>query len=315
VLIPADPAQPDHPQGDGFGTARVADNGTVRVVGKLADGERFAQSAALNKNGSWPFYVRLYRGKGEIIGDLTFRDDPQVSDFDGTPCWFRPAIAGAKRFASGFSGTVVLIGSSYVPPPAGTRALAFEEAADNGRVAIGDGSADDLIVQVVTLGADNKVAVTRPSTVKLTLKLAVRNGLFRGSFFDVASPRSRSFQGVLFQKQSIASGFFLGDTKSGFVTLARSDDVPNVTDIETSTGFEQPAAIDVLAGIDDPDAGRFSVESFTQPSHGTVGFADSIATYTPATGYDGSDSFTYTVSDGRGGKRTVTVTVLVEPSQ
>jgi len=37
VLIPADPAQPDHPQGDGFGTARVAANGMIRVTGKLAD--------------------------------------------------------------------------------------------------------------------------------------------------------------------------------------------------------------------------------------------------------------------------------------
>jgi len=190
-----------------------------------------------------------------------------VSDLDGAPWWFRPPITGAKRFGSGFTGAVALIGSSYAPPPKGTRALAFEDAADNGRVAFGDGSANHLIVKVVTLRADNKVAVTQPSNDKLKLKLAVKDGVFSGSFFDVASRRSRSLQGVLFQKQNIASGFFLGDTQSGFVTLARSDDVPNATDIEAHTNSEQPAVIDVLAGIDDPDAGRFSIESFTQPSH------------------------------------------------
>ena len=36
--------------------------------------------------------------------------------------------------------------------------------------------------------------------------------------------------------------------------------------------------------------------------------------YTPTTGYSGTDSFTYTISDGRGGSASATVIVTVSPS-
>ena len=39
--------------------------------------------------------------------------------------------------------------------------------------------------------------------------------------------------------------------------------------------------------------------------------ADNTVTYTPAAGYSGPDSFTYTISDGRGGTATATVSITV----
>jgi hypothetical protein len=63
----------------------------------------------------------------------------------------------------------------------------------------------------------------------------------------------------------------------------------------------QATVINVLANDSDPDGDALSVASFTQPKQGAVvQNKDGTLTYTPAAGFTGSDSFSYTVSDGRG---------------
>jgi uncharacterized delta-60 repeat protein len=71
--------------------------------------------------------------------------------------------------------------------------------------------------------------------------------------------------------------------------------------------------VPVRANDSDPDGDPLTVSGVTQAAHGTV--AIDIATgnprYTPANNFAGLDSFTYTVSDGRGGTSTATVNVTV----
>lgn len=62
-----------------------------------------------------------------------------------------------------------------------------------------------------------------------------------------------------------------------------------------------------------PDTGEsLSMESVTQPSHGSTSTHPAGVRYTPVTGYVGTDSFTYTISDGSL-TATATVTVIVGP--
>ena len=50
----------------------------------------------------------------------------------------------------------------------------------------------------------------------------------------------------------------------------------------------------------------------TQPQHGAVAIQPSgLVRYTPASGYEGGDSFTYVVGDGRGGTSTGAVALEV----
>jgi Ca2+-binding RTX toxin-like protein len=54
------------------------------------------------------------------------------------------------------------------------------------------------------------------------------------------------------------------------------------------------------------------ISSFTQPSQGSlVNNGNSTYTYTPVQNYSGSDGFTYTISDGRGGSSTATVNLTI----
>src|SRR5207253_10379688 len=64
----------------------------------------------------------------------------------------------------------------------------------------------------------------------------------------------------------------------------------------------------VLGNDTDVDGDTLSVAAVTQGAHGAVVInPDKTVKYTPAANYNGSDAFTYTISDGNGGTATATV--------
>src|SRR5204863_8967095 len=79
------------------------------------------------------------------------------------------------------------------------------------------------------------------------------------------------------------------------------------TDENTST------SVVVLGNDTDADSDPLIVTAVTTPAHGTTSInADNTVQYTPAANYSGSDTFNYTISDGRGGTASATVTVTVK---
>ncbi len=90
------------------------------------------------------------------------------------------------------------------------------------------------------------------------------------------------------------------------------DRSPTAADDSVRTGRDQSIDIDVRANDSDPDGDALTVDSVTQPPHGSAAIqADGTVRYTPASGFEGRDSFTYTVGDGRGGAATAEVSVNV----
>jgi hypothetical protein len=78
------------------------------------------------------------------------------------------------------------------------------------------------------------------------------------------------------------------------------------------TGRGRPVDIHVLANDNDADGDGLTVESVTQPQHGTASIkSDGTVRYAPETGFEGRDSFGYTVNDGRGGTSSANVSVDV----
>ncbi len=67
----------------------------------------------------------------------------------------------------------------------------------------------------------------------------------------------------------------------------------------------------MLANDSDPDGTIVTVDSVTQGTNGTVVNNGTNVTYTPNANFFGTDSFTYTVSDGKGGTNVATVNVTV----
>ena len=83
--------------------------------------------------------------------------------------------------------------------------------------------------------------------------------------------------------------------------------------LTATTKKNKPVTINVRANDSDPAGDPLVVAAVSEAPHGTVTVnADSTVTYRPDNGYSGTDSFTYTASDGRGGRDTATDSIVVK---
>jgi len=82
----------------------------------------------------------------------------------------------------------------------------------------------------------------------------------------------------------------------------------------TTIAFGQSKLIAVLANDSDPDGDPLTLSAVTRPANGTSVITGTGITYTPKSGFSGSDLFSYTVSDGQGATATQTVSVTVSPN-
>lgn len=95
------------------------------------------------------------------------------------------------------------------------------------------------------------------------------------------------------------------------VTVTPVNDPPVAGSDGAATNEDTPVVIPVLANDTDVDGGALSVTAVTQGANGAVTSDGSTVTYTPASDFNGGDSFTYTVSDGNGGTATASVIVSI----
>lgn len=70
-------------------------------------------------------------------------------------------------------------------------------------------------------------------------------------------------------------------------------------------------SIDVLGNDSDADGDALAINAVTAPAHGTAAISGTAILYTPAPGFVGTDTFAYTVGDGRGGSAGANVSVVV----
>ena len=219
VLLPPDPAHPEAtaPQGAGYGTLTVDSAGAIRFAGVLGDGTKASQGASLTADGTWPFYVAPYKLGGSVSGWIAFLAVANVSDFNGTLNWFKLANPTDALYRAGFSTQISLIGSRYTVPPIGTRVL-FANTGGAATFTITGGNLNPSAPQ-------EKLFFSTLNTVSLvsgppfTMKLTLTTGVFAGTFADPGGSKPRAFSGVLFQKQNLGAGLFIGNTQTGSVNL------------------------------------------------------------------------------------------------
>jgi acid phosphatase len=211
MIVPVDTNSASGPGGDGFGTVTVSTAGAVSFSGMLADGTRFTQKAALSKDGHWPLFASLYKGKGSFLSWVTFTNETD-RDFNGLFNWFKQTQT-AKYYPAGFTNEAVLVGSHFLPPTPTNLVLHIT----NGVVAFTNGNVMPGFTNLVVLDAKGKV--TNEGKNRMTLSISKSSGTFTGTVTPPGTNRAVSFKGALLQKQNLGSGFFLGTNESGRVSL------------------------------------------------------------------------------------------------
>lgn len=220
------------PEGDGFGSAKLTSLGTITAAGKTGDGVAFTAGGFLTQDRQWHLFQPLYSRKGQLVGVLTFRDVPNVSDVDGGLRWVKNPNAKAKSYAGGFAIATTLVGAVYTPPLTGQRALAgLVDQPYNARLTLaGTVLPEGGFAKTLSWLGTNKLAYYGPETLTGTLTAAT--GILTGSFTDPVTKLTVPFAGAVLQKQGLAGGNFLVSNKAGYLL------------IEPGTNFSYPGSED-----------------------------------------------------------------------
>ena len=217
VLIPGGDT-PDQPQGAGFGLVTISPNGVVAFSGKLADGAPVSRVTTLSKDNTWPFFG----GSTAVecaIGQITLEDNPGTSDMDGEIQWFRRQTR-SPYYPDGFAIDTSFVASIFTPAPLHSNALAVSPMDANLSIAIGGGDAFGETDFNATIDAFNRIFPDDTGhQLRFRMAMSKANGLIAGSFIDPSTGRPVAFHGVVFQKQNIAAGFWLGSFLSGYTVV------------------------------------------------------------------------------------------------
>jgi VCBS repeat-containing protein len=104
-------------------------------------------------------------------------------------------------------------------------------------------------------------------------------------------------------------------TGTGTIVNDDAEEVPNrnpvAADDDVKTNEDKSVVIKVLKNDSDPDGDKLSLASVTQAQFGTVEIVGKNVKYRPNENFFGTDMFTYTIQDGKGGTATATVNVIV----
>ena len=111
---------------------------------------------------------------------------------------------------------------------------------------------------------------------------------------------------------TVSDGNTTSDPATISITVNAVNDAPQANNDSATTNEDTAVTIDVLANDSDADSDSLTVDSVSDPAGGTATInSDGIITFTPDENFNGSDSFTYTISDGNGGTATATVSIAV----
>ncbi|WP_371233659.1 retention module-containing protein [Pseudomonas sp. QE6] len=114
---------------------------------------------------------------------------------------------------------------------------------------------------------------------------------------------------------TVSDGRLTDTAQLNFGDVSPVNDAPVTADQSQTTAEDTPVTGQIVATDVDQDTLSYTLKPGTEPAHGTLVLnpATGEYTYTPSKDYNGSDSFTVVVSDGKGGSVESVVNLTVTP--
>ncbi|MBD9387908.1 tandem-95 repeat protein [Agrobacterium sp. AGB01] len=231
-------------------------------------------------------------------GTLTFTPTP---NYNGNPSFTYTISDGNGGTATAtVNGTVTPINDA--PVAVNDTFTTPEDTAITFDVRSNDSDADG---DALTVTAINGTAITTGQSVAITGGTVRLDADGRLSFTPNAN-----YHGPINFTYTVSDGTaFANATVSGTVTPV--NDAPTSSDISISTQEDTPFNGTLVATDVDGDAVTFSLGT-TTPAHGTVTInANGTYIYTPSANYNGTDRFSFVVTDPSGARNEYTVTITV----
>ncbi|MBU2514261.1 tandem-95 repeat protein [bacterium] len=168
----------------------------------------------------------------------------------------------------------------------------------------------NLQLYITLLGSDDDGDIlvynipTQPENATVTVLGNIATFTPNGDFFGTDS-----------FTYAVTDGSLTSEHATVFVTVNEiivppANNVPTAIDVSASTDQNVPVEL-TLVGSDNDEEDILQYHIKTPPEYGTYTIEGNAVTYTPNVNFFGSDSFTYTVSDGVDSSNPATVTITV----
>jgi hypothetical protein len=215
LLFPgaSDPASTTVPQGYGSASISVSSSGLLTLSGALADGTTISGKSMVAGDGTWPLFISLYSGKGELFGWQDFTSTG-FEDAGGSFSWIKLAGAGGKLYPAGFTVATNDFGSVFNPQVQPVTSFS------SGFLELVAGDLSQGITNSISVSTANVITNLGPNKLSLKLGNSGKNGLFTGTITEPGNHKTINFSGALDQKLGYGAGSFQGSTQSGSVTLS-----------------------------------------------------------------------------------------------
>ena len=221
--------------------------------------------------------------------DVTYTPQPDWSGVDT----FMYTVSDGNGGLDSADVTVTVIARPNQPPVAGDDlTLTDEDVAVNIPVLANDSDPDG---NPVTVGTANQGA----------------HGSVTTSATGITYEPEKDWFGIDSFGYTITDGHGGTATAAVVITVRPVNDAPTARPDSQSTPEGVAVTVPVLANDIDVDGDLLVVASISQGSHGVTTTDGVNVGYAPASGWSGTDSFEYTITDGQGGFDTATVTVAV----
>lgn len=180
-------------------------------------------------------------------------------------------------------------------------------------IAVDDAAATSEDTPVVFSVLENDTTV-EGQLMEITAITPAANGTAAILFNEISYAPNPDFFGTDTFTYTVTDNVGLSAVATVTVTVSSVPDFPLAFSDTATTNEDTAVTIAVAANDYDPDGQPVIVEAVFQPAHGTTVLnPDGTVTYTPAAGFNGTDSFNYTLRDFEqplwGSTTTVTVTV------
>ena len=232
-------------------------------------------------------------------------------------------------------GTVSVVGNRISYQPAadfhGTETITYTLTDGNGGTDTGTVTVTVDPVNDVPVSVDDVLTVSEDSSSVLVDVLAndsdvdqdnltvssvetTGSGAVSTDGSQISYEPASNFHGTETISYTVDDGNGGTDTATLMVNVSSVNDVPvAVSDVLGVSEDASSVLIDVLANDTDVDNDALTVSAPVSDNGGTVSVVGNQISYQPAADFHGTETITYTLTDGNGGTDTGTVTVTVDP--
>ena len=169
--------------------------------------------------------------------------------------------------------------------------------------------------QSVTVTEDTPIGVTLTATdvEAASLTYSILSGPSKGSLTGAGASRTYTPNANATGSDSftfrVSDGSLNSNTATVSIAITAVNDAPLAVNQSVTTNEDTAKSITLVASDAEGSALTFTI--VTLPSHGALSGSGAVRTYTPGANFNGSDSFTFTASDGTSTSNTATVSLTV----